>query len=63
MNRIKNLIVKKGVSIYEAASSTGIPYSTMHDYCEGRMNPSTVNAIKLARYFGITVEDLFAANK
>ena len=43
----------------ELADKTGVTRQTIVAIEQGKFNPSTVLALKMARVFGVTIEDLF----
>ena len=47
---------RKGVRDSEVARATHIPYSTFTDWKKGRYNPKADKLLKLAEYFGVTIE-------
>lgn len=57
LRKLRGIRTRTGVS-----RETGIPYSTIQSYEEGRRTPSGRNKKKLADYFGVRVEDLFFPN-
>jgi putative transcriptional regulator len=59
-NNIRLNRLKKGeISQQALANAIGVTRLTIHSIETGKFVPSTVVALKLARFFGITVEDLF----
>lgn len=47
----------------EVADETGISYSMIQLMEQGRRNPSDRNKVKLAKYYGKSVEHLFFSNE
>jgi putative transcriptional regulator len=43
----------------ELADKTGVTRQTIVAIEQGKFNPSTVLALKMARVFGVTIESLF----
>ncbi len=58
-NRIRVQRAIKEVTQEEVASAVGVTRKTINTIENGRYTPSTTLAIRLARYFGVTVEELF----
>ena len=49
---------KKNVTDYQVSKDTGIPRSTLSEFNAGKYIPKVDKLLKLAEYFGVTVEDL-----
>lgn len=47
------------MSQQELANAVGVTKQTIHSIETGKFNPSTLLALKLARFFNKTVEELF----
>jgi len=58
-NTIKVQRAIKGVTQEELAAAVGVTRKTINTIEKGHYVPSTVLALRLARYFGIKVEELF----
>ena len=58
-NRIEELRKAKGIRQEELAKALGVSRQTISSLENGRYNPSILLAMKLARYFGVTVEEMF----
>jgi len=58
-NKIKIHRAIKNITQEELAAEIGVTRKTINTIENGKYIPSTVLAIKLARYFGIKVEELF----
>lgn len=58
--RLKQLKDEKGWSEREVANRSGITYSTVHSYFLGRNVPSAPNLAKLAKAFGIGIDEFVA---
>ncbi len=58
-NQIKVQRAMKNITQEELAAQIGVTRKTINTIETGRFIPSTILAIKLARYFGIKVEELF----
>lgn len=49
---------EKGVTDYAVAMATGIGVSTFSDWKSGRSKPKIEKLVKIAEYFGVTIEEL-----
>ncbi len=58
-NRLEELRQQKGLKQEELASLMKVSRQTISSLENGRYNPSILLALKLARYFGVTVEEMF----
>jgi len=58
-NRLEELRQQKGLKQEELAVLMKVSRQTISSLENGRYNPSILLAMKLARYFGVTVEDMF----
>ena len=58
-NRIKIERAEKGVTQQELAEAVGVSRQTIVAIEKGRFLPSTPLAMKIARYFGRSVESIF----
>ena len=58
-NRIEAIRKERGILQEEFAKSMGVSRQTISSLENGRYNPSIQLAFKLARYFGLTVEEIF----
>lgn len=47
-----------GVNDFAVAKATGIPSSTFSDWKSGRSKPKLEKLMKIASYFGVSVEEL-----
>lgn len=47
-----------GVNDHTVAKETGIPPSTFSDWKSGKSKPKLEKLIKIAKYFGVSVEEL-----
>lgn len=52
----------KNISQEELAVSIGVTRKTINTVETGKFIPSTVLALKIARYFGVPVEEIFVLN-
>ena len=48
-----------GISQQTLANEVGVTRLTIHSIENGKFNPSTLLALKIARYFNLPVEELF----
>ena len=59
-NNLKLLRLKNGeISQQALANAIGVTRLTIHSIETGKFVPSTVVALKLAGFFGVSVEDIF----
>ena len=58
-NRIEEIRKERGVRQEELAKALGVSRQTISSLENGRYNPSILLAYKIARYFGMTIEDVF----
>jgi putative transcriptional regulator len=58
-NRLEALRKARGVRQEELAAALSVSRQTIGSLENGRYNPSIVLAIKIARYFGLSVEEVF----
>ncbi len=58
-NRIQELRSDRRVTQQELADAVGVTRQTIISLENGRYNASLLLAHKLARYFGLTIEELF----
>ena len=58
-NRLEEIRKQQGIKQEELAQAMGVSRQTIGSLENGRYNPSIILAIKLARFFGKTVEDIF----
>ena len=52
-----------GKSITQICTELDLTYNTMMFYCQSANLPNVRRAIKIARYLGVTVEDLWTPEK
>ena len=62
LNRIKVYRAMKNISQEELAVAIGVTRKTINTVETGKFIPSTVLALKIARYFGVPVEEIFVLN-
>ena len=58
-NRLEELRRRRGITQEELALAVEVSRQTIGSLENGRYNPSIVLAFKLARYFGVAIEDIF----
>ena len=58
-NRIEQIRKERGILQEEFAKSMGVSRQTISSLENGRYNPSILLAWKIARYFGMAIEDVF----
>ena len=58
-NRLEELRKQRGVRQEDLAQALGVSRQTVISLEKGKYNPSLALAIKLARYFGMNIEEIF----
>ena len=58
-NRIEAIRRERGIRQEDFARSMGVSRQTISSLENGRYNPSILLAYKIARYFGMTIEEVF----
>ena len=58
-NRLEELRKARNISQVEVAAALGVSRQTIGSLERGRYNPSILLAFKIARYFDLTIEDIF----
>ena len=58
-NRLEQLRKQRGISQEELADALQVSRQTVGSLDNGRYNPSILLAFKIARYFGMAIEDIF----
>ena len=58
-NRIEEIRKEKGIRQEDFAKALGVSRQTISSLETGRYNPSISLAYKIARYFSLTIEDVF----
>ena len=58
-NRIEAIRQERGILQDEMAKAMGVSRQTISSLENGRYNPSIMLAYKIAKYFGMTIEDIF----
>lgn len=57
--RLRQLVKEKGVTQAKLASLLGISRQSFSAYCDGSTHPNIENTVKMAEYFGVTVDYLY----
>ncbi len=60
---IDYLLKMNNVTLYKVAKDTGIAYTTLSDIYKGNSAPKPDKLMKLAEYFGVTVDYLLGNEK
>ncbi len=58
-NRLEELRKERGIRQEELAADLEVSRQTIGSLENGRYNPSITLAFKIARYFGMRIEDIF----
>lgn len=58
-NRIEEIRKERGVRQEEFAKLMGVSRQTISSLENGRYNPSIILAYKIAKYFDLTIEEVF----
>lgn len=58
-NRLEELRKEKGVNQEQLADILEVSRQTISSLEKGRYNPSIILAFKIARYFELSIEDIF----
>ena len=58
-NRLEELRKQRGIKQEELAAALEVSRQTIGSLENGRYNPSILLAFKIARYFGVGVEEIF----
>lgn len=58
-NRLEELRKEKGIRQEELAEVLEVSRQTVGSLENGRYNPSIMLAFKIAKYFGMSIEDIF----
>lgn len=58
-NRLEELRKARGINQEELARALRVSRQTIGSLENGRYNPSILLAFKIARYFGMQIEDIF----
>lgn len=58
-NRLEEIRKQRGIKQEDLAIDLEVSRQTIGSLENGRYNPSILLAFKIARYFGMTIEDIF----
>lgn len=58
-NRLEEIRQERGIKQEELAAALEVSRQTIGSLENGRYNPSIILAFKLARYFNMSIEDIF----
>ena len=58
-NRIEEIRKERGIRQEEFAKSMGVSRQTISSLENGRYNPSILLAHRIAKFFGMTIEEVF----
>lgn len=58
-NRLEELRKQRGIRQEELAAALEVSRQTIGSLENGRYNPSILLAFKIARYFGLSIEEIF----
>ena len=58
-NKIEAIRAQKNIRQEELAKALGVSRQTISSLENGRYNPSILLAFRIAKYFGLTIEDIF----
>ena len=58
-NRLEEIRKERGIKKEEPAAALEVSRQTIGSLENGRYNPSIILAFKLARYFNMSIEDIF----
>lgn len=58
-NRLEELRKQKGIRQEELADALEVSRQTIGSLENGRYNPSIILAFKIAKYFGMSIEEIF----
>ncbi len=58
-NRIEEIRKERGIRQEEFAKAMGVSRQTINSLENGRYNPSIMLAYKIAKHFGLSIEEVF----
>lgn len=58
-NRIEEIRKERGIKQEEFAKAMGVSRQTISSLENGRYNPSIMLAFKIAKHFGLSIEEVF----
>jgi putative transcriptional regulator len=59
INRVEEIRKQRGITQEELAEALEVSRQTISSIENGRYNPSIILAFKIARYFGMLIEEIF----
>lgn len=59
INRVEEIRKQRGITQEELAEALEVSRQTISSIENGRYNPSIILAFKIARYFGMPIEEIF----
>ena len=62
-NRLEEIRKARGLRQEELARALSVSRQTISSLEKGRYNPSILLAFKIARYFGLTIEEIFISEE
>ena len=54
--RFAELLAERGITAYRVAKDTGLSSTLFSEWKSGKSNPKSDKLLKLAEYFGVTIE-------
>ncbi|WP_040195702.1 helix-turn-helix transcriptional regulator [Candidatus Soleaferrea massiliensis] len=58
-NRLEEIRKRRGIKQEDLAAALGVSRQTIGSLENGRYNPSILLAFKIARHFGMSIEEIF----
>jgi len=63
MNRIKEVLEKKGIKQIWLADQLGKSYNMVHSYAQNKRQPSIEDLYKIAEILNVDIKELLVSNK
>ncbi|AUS07103.1 helix-turn-helix domain-containing protein [Pseudotamlana carrageenivorans] len=63
MNRIKEVLDKKGIKQIWLSEQLGKSYNMVHSYAQNKRQPSIENLYKIAEILNVDIKELLISNK
>ena len=63
MNRIKEVLVRKGIKQVWLAEQLGKSYNMVHSYAQNKRQPSIDDMYKIAEILNVDIKELLVSNK
>lgn len=63
MNRIKEVLEKKGIKQIWLADQLGKSYNMVHSYAQNKRQPSIDDLYKIAEILNVDIKELLVSNK